>query len=243
MTARPLGAAVVTGATSGIGLAIARGLVDRGFGVFATGRAAPNEALGEHISVIAVDHAAPDAADAVAEALDDRYGPLAALINNVGRRHNDLIGEFERERLLETFSLNTVSHMLLTQRLVPLMHGGAIVNVSSRLAAVGMSGVSGYAASKGAINAFTVSAAVELAPLGIRVNAIAPGMTKTPLIESWLSEQGDAQQAERDVTARIPLGRLAAPDDVAGAAVFLASPESSYITGEILRVDGGYTIG
>jgi NAD(P)-dependent dehydrogenase (short-subunit alcohol dehydrogenase family) len=88
-----------------------------------------------------------------------------------------------------------------------------------------------------------VAAAVELAPLGIRVNAVAPGMTRTPLIDAWLGEQPDAVAAEAEVTGRIPLARLAAPDDVAGAVVFLASPESSYITGAVLPVDGGYTIG
>ena len=258
--ARPLGTAIVTGGTSGIGLAIARGLVERGFGAVVTGRTAPPEALPEHIRFIEVDHALPDAAEAVVEQLDGRFGPLAALVNNVGRRHNDLIGALERESLLETMALNVVSHMLLTQRLVPLFSdpagaarangdagrtavGGTVVNISSRLAAVGMPGVSGYAATKGAINSFTIAAAVELAPLGIRVNAVAPGMTRTPLIEEWLSEQRDPAAAEAEVTSRVPLARLAAPQDIAGAAVFLASPESSYITGAVLPVDGGYTIG
>jgi NAD(P)-dependent dehydrogenase (short-subunit alcohol dehydrogenase family) len=207
-----------------------------------------------------VDHALPGAEDRLAEQLDARFGPLTALVNSVGRRHNDLIGDLDRDTLLETMSLNVVSHMLLTQRLVPLFAGGAgagggagtagagngggaVVNISSRLARVGMPGVSGYAATKGALNSFTVAAAVELAPLGIRVNAVAPGMTRTPLIDAWLGEQPDAVAAEAEVTGRIPLARLAAPDDVAGAVVFLASPESSYITGAVLPVDGGYTIG
>src|SRR5690606_31553065 len=131
----------------------------------------------------------------------------------------------ERDSLLETMSLNVVSHMLLTQRLAPLLAaspgaereaGGAVVNISSRLARVGMPGVSGYAATKGAINSFTIAAAVELSPLGIRVNAVAPGMTRTPLIEEWLAEQGDPAAAEAEVTERVPLSRLAAPADIAG---------------------------
>lgn len=242
--ARPLGTAVVTGGTSGIGLAITGGLVDRGFGVVVTGRSLPERSLGEHVRFLAVDHARPDAAELVEAGLDERYGPLTALVNNVGRRHNDLISELRADTLLETLSLNVVSHMLLTRQLAPRLgeSHGAIVNISSRLASVGMPGVSGYAASKGAINAFTVAAAVELAPLGIRVNAVAPGMTKTPLIEAWLREQPDPEAAEAEVAGRVPLARLAAPRDIAGAAVFLASPESGYITGAVLPADGGYTV-
>lgn len=244
-TPRPLGTAVVTGGTSGIGLAIARGLVERGFGVVVTGRGAPEGELGEHMRFVEADHAQPEAPELLAAHLDARFGPLTALVNNVGRRHNDLISELRYDTLLETMSLNVVSHMLLTQRLVPMLaeRGGAVVNISSRLAGVGMPGVSGYAATKGAINAFTVAAAVELAPQGIRVNAVAPGMTKTPLIEGWLQEQPDPAAAEAEVASRIPLARLATPEDIAGAAVFLASPESAYVTGTVLLADGGYTVG
>ena len=240
----PLGTALVTGGTSGIGLAIARGLVARGFGVVATGRERPEAELGERIAFLEADHAAPDAAESVAARLGEPFGPLTALVNNVGRRHNDTIAELDRDSLLETLALNTVSHMLLTSRLAERLGAarGAVVNVSSRLAVVGMAGVSGYAASKGALNAFTVAAAVELAPLGVRVNAVAPGMTKTPLIESWLADQPDPAAAEQEVAGRVPLGRLASPGDIAGAAVFLASPESGYITGAILPADGGYTV-
>lgn len=243
----PLGQAVVTGGTSGIGLAITRELVRRGFGVVATSRTEPDEALGEEfgddVRFVAVDHSLPDAPDRVLAALDETPEPLTALVNNVGRRHNDLIGEFDADRLLDTLRLNLVSHVMLTQALLPRFDeaGGAIVNVSSRLAQVGMPGVSGYAASKGALNGFTISAAVELAPRNIRVNAIAPGMTRTPLIDSWLNEQSDPEAAEEEVAGAVPLGRLATPADVAGAAGFLVSPEAAYLTGVILLVDGGYT--
>lgn len=247
--ARELGSAIVTGGTSGIGLAIARGLVARGFDVLVTARSMPQEPLGPHLHALEVDHGQPNAADLVFDGWERTrvahdLGPLTALVNNVGRRHNDLISELEHDSLLETFALNVVSHMLLTRRLAPLLREaqGAIVNISSRLAVVGMPGVSGYAASKGAMNAFTVAAAVELAPLGIRVNAVAPGMTRTPLIEAWLSEQPDPAAAEAEVSGRVPLARLATPEDIAGAAVFLASPESGYITGAVLPADGGYTV-
>lgn len=241
---RPLGTALVTGGTSGIGLAIAEGLVARGLGVVVTGRTEPDAPLGPHMRFMEVDHSRADAPETVDAALDERFGPLTALVNNVGRRHGATIDELERDGLLETLALNVVSHMMLTQRLVPRFgdRGGSIVNISSRLAVVGMPAVTGYAASKAAINGFTVAAAVELAPKGIRVNAVAPGMTKTPLIEGWLNEQPDPAVAEAEVAGRVPLGRLANPADIAGAVVFLASPESGYITGAVLPADGGYTV-
>lgn len=232
-----LGLALVTGGTSGIGLAIACGLRERGFEVVVTGRGSDGA---EGFDYLKVDHADPEAPGYVREQLRGRA--LAALVNNVGRRHGATLAELEWRSLQESFQLNTIGPIMLTQALIPLFGPeGAIVNVSSRLASVGMAGVSGYAATKGGINAFTVAAAVELGPKKIRVNAIAPGMTKTPLIQDWLDEQQDARAAEAEVAARIPLGRLAAPGDIAGAAVFLASPESRYITGAILPVDGGYT--
>lgn len=191
---------------------------------------------------IEVDHADPAAPEHVRAQLAPG-GPIRALVNNVGRRHGGTLEELQWGSLTESFQLNAISPILLTQALLPLFPtgGGAIVNVSSRLARVGMAGVSGYAATKGAVNGFTIAAAVELAPRGIRVNAIAPGMTKTPLIQDWLDEQVDAEAAEAQVAARVPLGKLATPRDIAGAAVFLASPESAYLTGVVLPVDGGYT--
>jgi NAD(P)-dependent dehydrogenase (short-subunit alcohol dehydrogenase family) len=98
-----------------------------------------------------------------------------------------------------------------------------------------------YSASKGAMKALTAAAAVELAPYNIRVNAVAPGMTRTPLHDAWLSSHEDPEAAVRTVAAGIPLGRPATPQDVAGAIAFLASPSADHITGITLAVDGGYT--
>ena len=118
--------------------------------------------------------------------------------------------------------------------------GGAIINITSRLAHAGVPTMSVYSASKGALEAFTRAAAVELAPFGIRVNAVAPGMTRTPLYENWLAGLPDPEEEARRVTAAIPLGRIAEIADVAAAVEFLASPEAAYITGVSLPVEGGY---
>jgi NAD(P)-dependent dehydrogenase (short-subunit alcohol dehydrogenase family) len=98
-----------------------------------------------------------------------------------------------------------------------------------------------YGASKGALRALTHGAAVELAPMGIRVNAVAPGMTETPLFSEWLEDRPDPAAARADVEGRIPLGKLATPDDVAAAILFLLSDSAAHITGVTLPVDGGYT--
>ncbi|WP_293695030.1 SDR family oxidoreductase [uncultured Agrococcus sp.] len=247
-TTRPV--VIVTGGTGGIGTAIAAALLAAGNAVVLTGRsteqgAAVVEQLGEYAAFVAADHSLGETPGAVMDAvagLGERFGELHGLVNNVGRRHNDVIGEHTAERLAETLALNVTSAILMTQAVVPAMPaGGSIVNVSSRLAVAGMPGVSGYAASKAALNGFTVASSIELAPKRIRVNAVAPGMTKTPLIEAWLAEQPDPAAAEADQAGKVPLGKLCSPEDVGAAVAFLVSPAAAYLTGTILPVDGGYT--
>lgn len=235
--------AVVTGGSSGIGFAIATRLAGQDFRVVATSRTQPDHDLPAGIRTVIVDHSDPGSATELAADIAQHEGRVSVLVNNVGRRHNDLIGEFEQASLQDTLSLNVASPLLVTSALLELFDpdGGAIINISSRLANVGMPGVSIYAATKGALNSFTKAAAIELAPRNIRVNAVAPGMTRTAMIEDWLSDQADPGAALADTLAGIPLGRLAETGDVAAVVGFLASDAAAYLTGIIIPVDGGYT--
>ena len=118
---------------------------------------------------------------------------------------------------------------------------GSIVNVTSRNASVGVPTMALYAAAKGALLALTRAAAVEWAAEGVRVNAVAPGLTQTPLVRTWIEEQDDPQEFEKGIASNIPQRRMAEPIDVASAILFLSSDESMHITGASLAVDGGYT--
>ena len=118
--------------------------------------------------------------------------------------------------------------------------GGSIINSTSRLASIGVSTMGIYSASKGAMLAFTRASAIDLAPFNIRVNAVAPGMTRTPLYDEWIETLDNPEQHAAAVASAIPLGRIAEPQDVAAVVAFLASPEASYLTGTSIPVEGGY---
>ena len=242
--------ALVTGGSSGIGLTIAQRLAADGFQVVVTSRTAGSghdDGVGQPESgpvlPIAADLTAPgEPARVVGEVLE-RFGRLDVLVNNAGRRHAGLIADTPVSEMSEVFAINTFAAMAMTSAAVePLsVRGGAVINVLSRLASVGVATLTTYTASKGALLAYTRGAAVELAPHGIRVNAVAPGMTKTPLIEDWLSDQDDPEGALAAVISQIPLGRLGTTADTAAAVAYLASEEASYLTGVSIPVDGGYT--
>lgn len=239
--------ALVTGGTSGIGAAIAARLRADGLRVAVTGRNAPAAdiaaMLGDALFVPG-DLTEPGVPERIVGAVVDAFGRLDVLVNNAGRRHAGLIVDTSPEDLAEVFALNTIAAMTMTAAAARAMipqHDGAIINILSRLAHVGVPTLTAYSASKGALAAHTRGAAVELAPHNIRVNAVAPGMTRTPLIEDWLGDQPDPEQALDDVLGGVPLGRLATPEDVAAAVSYLASPNASYLTGTSIAVDGGYT--
>ncbi|WP_029112067.1 SDR family NAD(P)-dependent oxidoreductase [Mycobacterium sp. URHB0044] len=239
---------VVTGATSGIGTATAIRLHAEGACVLATGRDAGRgrglaESLGERVRFLAADITDADAPDAVIGACVTAFGAVDALVNNAALDHTDDLTTTPMARIREVFEVNAFGTIAMIQAAARAMPeaGGSLVNVTSRLALVGVPTMAVYAASKGAVHSLTRSAAVELAPRQIRVNDVAPGMTRTPLYEAWLAGTPDAGQTERDVVSRIPLGRLAIPDDVAAAVAYLVSDDSRYVTGTTITVDGGYT--
>lgn len=165
-------------------------------------------------------------------------GRIDALINNAGVVFNKKIGMILRPETELMFRVNVIAVIEMIQlvsRLMARNHSGSIVNIASVTAVLGSPGQSAYSATKGAIMAFTKSAAKELAPLGIRVNAVAPGIVKTERFSELYEESGEKIDTR---IQKIALGRLGTPEDVANACAFLASERSSYISGQILGVDG-----
>jgi NAD(P)-dependent dehydrogenase (short-subunit alcohol dehydrogenase family) len=241
--------AIVTGASSGIGAATARRLDAEGAKLMLCGRSSERlEALRAELSGDAL--VAPG--DLTDEGEADRIVALArqhgeridALVNNAAMDHAKSLLETPVDDVRALFAINFFAAARLLQACAGSMRdtgGGAIVNVTSRLAAIGVPTMTFYGASKGALAAFTRGAAVELAPFGIRVNAVAPGMTRTPLFDEWLAGLDDPAGAEAEVTSKIPLGTLATPEDVAAAIAYLVSDDATQVTGATLPVDGGYT--
>jgi NAD(P)-dependent dehydrogenase (short-subunit alcohol dehydrogenase family) len=243
--------AIVTGGTLGIGLEIARLFVREGARVLLVGRDPSRGAtaigeLGEHRAAFhAGDVADPATAGAAMDAARERFGGLDILVNNAAMDHDEPLLDVLPETSLRVFATNFHGSLWMLQAAAGAMiaqgRGGAVVNVSSRLASVGVPGMSVYGAAKGALSALTRGAAIDLAPHGIRVNAVAPGFTETPLLAAWLAEQPDPERARAEAVAGIPLQRLGAPADVAAAVAFLASDAARHVTGASLAIDGGYT--
>lgn len=233
--------AVVTGGTSGIGKATVRLFVEEGARVVIVARHAGEPVEG--MKFVAGDVSDQGTAKAAVEAAEE-WGGVDVLVNNAGIDWTGGVLEpspDDARRILDTNFLGAL-WMLQAAGAKMLARGrGSIVNVTSRNASVGVPTMSLYAAAKGALLALTRTAAIEWARSGVRVNAVAPGLTLTPLIRTWLDSQPDPEAFEKQVVSTIPQGRMAEPEDVARAILFLASDESTHITGISLPVDGGYT--
>ena len=236
----------ITGATAGIGTAAARRFAAEGGTLILTGRNVRSaealiDELGECAVFVAGDVRERATADRVVAAALEGHGKLDVLVNNAAVDHTGDVLDTPIEEVRALFDVNVFGAMHMLQAAGRAMRGrgGAIVNVSSRLASIGVPTMAMYSAAKGALLSLTRAAAVELAPEGIRVNAVAPGMTRTPLFEAWAADEG------ADVVARaaaaIPQRRFATPEEVAAAIAYLASDEAAHVTGASLPVDGGYT--
>lgn len=239
--------ALVTGATSGIGVVVAEKLVEDGFDVAVSGRSQERgqqvaAQLGPSARFFRTDLTGPGRARALAGEVAGTYGRLDVLVNNAAIDHTNDLLEVSEDEIRDTFETNTFAAMNLLIAAARHMRtgGGAIINITSRLASIGVPTMGIYSASKGAMLAFTRAAAVDLAKYNIRVNAVAPGMTRTPLYQEWLEQLPDPDAEAAKVAAAIPMGRIAEPEDVAAVVRFLASPEASYLTGASIPVEGGY---
>lgn len=237
--------AVITGGSRGIGYATAQAFLKEGATVILTASrdetaAQAVEKLRKEFPNSTVEGISPNLADyAQVEAAFDRihrqYGRLDILVNNAGISESTPLSCYTQELFQKVMDLNVTGVFNAARAAAQLMErqgGGVILNTSSMVSLYGQTAGVAYPTSKFAVNGLTLSLARELAPKGIRVNAVAPGITETDMVKALPKEMIDP------LIRQIPIGRLGQPEDIANAFVFLASEDASYITGVVLHVDG-----
>lgn len=245
--------ALVTGAGRGIGRAIARGLAREGcqvavadiLGDNARAVAGEVEALGVKALPVVVDLTRRGEVErAVAEVLV-QFGQLDLLVNNAGWDRMALFLDSDEEMWDKAISINFKGVLYTCKAALPHMvarGSGKVVNIASDAGRVGSSGEAVYSATKGAVIAFSKALAREMARHRITVNVVCPGLTETPLLQGLRDQSPKMEKILEAVTRATPLGRTAQPEEIAGAVVFLASPEADFITGQTLSVSGGLTM-
>jgi NAD(P)-dependent dehydrogenase (short-subunit alcohol dehydrogenase family) len=239
--------AVVIGATSGIGRAIALGLADAGADVVPSGRrkklveevALDVESRGRRSLKIAADVSDADSIQQLADGVIEKFGKVDILVNAAGRtirRQTIDVSDAEWEGILDTNLTGMLRTCRVFGRYMIERRYGRIINIGSLTSVVALYEVAAYGASKAGVAALTKSLAIEWAPYGVCVNAILPGVFRTALNEGLL----DGTARGDELLARTPMRRFGQPNEVAGAAVFLASDAASFVTGHLLAVDGGF---
>jgi NAD(P)-dependent dehydrogenase (short-subunit alcohol dehydrogenase family) len=238
--------ALITGGNSGIGLATAKQFVNEGAHVFITGRRDPELAvavkeIGRNVTGVQGDVSNLGDLDRLFAQIKREKGKLDIVFANAGMAKYAALGKITEELYDLTFDINVKGLLFTVQKALPLMPDGAsIILNASIVASKGLSSNSVYSATKAAVRSFARTWTTDLKARRIRVNAVSPGSTDTPGLRDLLASGEAGQERLKMISNTVPLGRLGRPDEIAKAVVFLASDDSTYITGTELFVDGGF---
>jgi len=237
--------AVVTGGNSGIGLATAKRFVEEGAYVFITGRRQAEldkavKEIGRNVTAVQGDVTNLDDLDRLYATVKETKGVIDVLVANAGFVELKTIDQISPAHFDKTFDINTKGLLFTVQKALPLMRqGGSIILVSSIANSKAMPSYTAYSASKAAIRSFARTWTLELKDRGIRVNTLSPGPVDTPIIDLQFPTKAETDKLRETFAQAIPLGRLGRPEELASAALFLASDDSSFVAGIDLPVDGG----
>jgi len=240
---------IITGGSAGIGKAAALQFAAMGARVLITGRRAERldkvAAVHQNIEALVADTSKPEDASLTIRKAFQLWGRIDVLVNNAGAGAIMALAQADAERVKEIFAVNVVGPTLLAKEALPYLTEtkGAIINISSTFGSKAGAMLSHYGASKAALEYMTRAWALELAPMGIRVNAIAVGPTETEALTEMMGlSKEDAEAVKEQEMHQIPLRRRGMPDEIAYWITSLAAPEATWVTGQILGVDGGLTV-
>jgi meso-butanediol dehydrogenase/(S,S)-butanediol dehydrogenase/diacetyl reductase len=237
--------AVVTGGGRGIGLGISRRFLEEGADVAIVQRNPPPQGMiNERTVFIEADLSLSEAIAGAIDMTVARFGGVDILVNNAGIMFEKTVEEMSEQDWDRMMAINLKAPFLLTKKAIPVLRergGGSIINIGSIEGLASNPGHPAYSASKAGIHGFTAAVAVDHGRDGVRCNAIAPGWINSDLSDSYLESMPDSARVRRELLAMHPAGRLGEPSDVGNLAVWLASDESSFVTGQVFVIDGGRT--
>jgi NAD(P)-dependent dehydrogenase (short-subunit alcohol dehydrogenase family) len=237
--------AVITGGSSGIGLATAQRFVEEGAHVVIMGRRQSEldkakALIGDGLTTVAGDVTSPADLDRLFATVLEQEGGLDILVASSGRVEPEELGKITEENFDRTFELNARATLFTVQTALPLIrNGGSVILVGSIAGYVGIPGYSTYSATKAALRSYTRTWTREFSDRGIRFNTLSPGPIDTPILDGQADSVEAADELKAQFAAAVPLKRLGRPEEIAAAALFLASDDSSFVAGAELSVDGG----